>query len=560
MNDKQKNIALAKSDFLANYSKSYESAALKLPAKQMFIDAYNLGKLLPDIFKVLGSVSFKTAERWKKQLTDTGGDVDALAPNYKYKNISQRKLSEIEMKVFVDLLLDPRALDIGKCIAHTKYRLSMHGIPVSSSDMTYRRYAADFYEQNRLVWTRMREGDKALKDKFLPYVERDAARLEVGDVFVADGKTTTFNIINPYTGKAQKSTLIGHLDWKSKDIAGWELMLTENVQAIASSLRNAILRLQRIPKIAYQDNGKAFKARFFQNSPSFEESGFYGLFGRLNIEPVFSLPYNARAKVIERVWREFVEGGEKLIPSYTGTSPVDKPAYMMRNEKFHVKLHEQRYGTDGIAIKIDEAKEYIENFLRFYRLQECPHVAGKTIGEVFNESRAIENPVKENLLDDMMMQLQEGDSQVYRNGVRLLDAHYYAPELTNIVGDYVRVKVSIFDYSYVKIFNCDGRFICRAERQEKTHPMAKQLGTVKDQQDFKEKMKLQQRAKKSANEQTAQIMRWHQGASRMIADGTYGATAIVELPVSNEPAALPAPVGSTTAIDNSENIKTYLDD
>jgi putative transposase len=388
--------------------------------------------------------------------------------------------------------------------------------------MTFRRFAADYYEQHRTTWIQMREGEKALKDKLLPYIERDINRLEVGDVFVADGKTTTFNIINPYTGHAQKATLIGHLDWKSKDLAGWELMLTENVQAIASSLRNGIMRLGRTCKITYQDNGKAFKARFFQNSPSFEECGFYGVFGRLSITPVFSMPYNARAKVIERFWREFVEGGEKLVPSFTGTSPTDKAAYVMRNEKFHKQLHEEKYGVDGVAITLDEAKYFIDNWLSFYRSLESPHVSGKAIGEVFNEARIIDNPIQEKLLDDLMMQLEDKDYKIGRNGVNILNSHYYAPELTHIVGDDVRVKVSIFDYSYVKVFTCDGRFVCRAERVEKTHPMAFHLGNAKDQQDFKERLKIQQRAKKEVMHNTAIQMRYLQGAANMIADGTYG--------------------------------------
>ena len=36
-------------------------------------------------------------------------------------------------------------------------------------------------------------------------------------------------------------------------------MMTENTQCIASALRNSILNLGIIPKVVYQDNGKAIK-------------------------------------------------------------------------------------------------------------------------------------------------------------------------------------------------------------------------------------------------------------------------------------------------------------
>lgn len=559
LNEYQTRIALAKADFLTHYKNAYENADSIMVSKQQFIVSFNNGKLFPELFKTLGVVTFQTVEKWKKKLEDAGGDIEVLAPQYNYKNSkpAQRSLTEMEKKIFIDVLLDPRKMKIGKAIAHTKFKLQNMGIVSRAAKITFRRFATDFYESNRLVWTKIREGEKKLKDKFLPYVERNAKLLEVGDVFVTDGKTTTFNIINPYTGKAQKATLIAHLDWKSKAICGWELMLSENVQAIASSLRNAILNLRRVPKVVYSDNGKAFKARFFQHSPSFEECGFYGLFGRLGIEPAFSLPYNARAKVIERVWQEFIEGGERLIPSFTGTDPVNKPAYMMRNEKFHVKLHEQRFGTDGVAITIEQAKEYIEKFLEFYHSQPCPNVFGKTIGEVFAEARELENPIQEELLDDLMMQLQDDSQPIGRNGVKLLNAHYFNSMMTQLVGDDVYVKVSIFDYSYVKVFDINGKFICRAERQEQVHPMAFKLGTVKDQQDLKEKLKLQKHAKKIADQQTKEVMRVHSGAANLLLKtGTYGATHTVELPetVSQEPIAIPE------SVDDSQKVKTYLDD
>ena len=72
-------------------------------------------------------------------------------------------------------------------------------------------------------------------------------------------------------------------------------------------LRNSILNIGKIPEIVYQDNGKAFRAKFFTGDKDFEELGFVGVYGKLGIKPVFASPYNARAKVIERFFLEFQE-------------------------------------------------------------------------------------------------------------------------------------------------------------------------------------------------------------------------------------------------------------
>jgi len=47
------------------------------------------------------------------------------------------------------------------------------------------------------------------------YIERDISKLEVGDVLIADGHVLNFQVINPFTGKPTRATLVGFLDWKS---------------------------------------------------------------------------------------------------------------------------------------------------------------------------------------------------------------------------------------------------------------------------------------------------------------------------------------------------------
>jgi putative transposase len=150
-----------------------------------------------------------------------------------------------------------------------------------------------------------REGEKALKDKVEPFIVRDASILEVGQILVADGHRLNFQVINPFNGKPCRAVLVGFLDWRSGALVGYEIMLEENTQCIASALRKFNIKLGRIPDIVYQDNGGAFKAKFFQGGKNFEELGFSGLYGRLGIKSVFAAPYNARAKVIERFFLNF---------------------------------------------------------------------------------------------------------------------------------------------------------------------------------------------------------------------------------------------------------------
>lgn len=221
-----------------------------------------------------------------------------------------------------------------KKIALTKHILKERGISDFACDMTYRRFAKKYIEEHYDLWVFSREGAKALKDKVVPYIERDISKLEVGEVIVGDGHRLAFQVINPFDGKPCRPTLVAYQDWKSGALIGFEIMLEENTQCIASALRNAIINLGKIPKFVYQDNGKAFKSNYFV-----ENDGITGLFVKLGIQPIFAKPYNAKAKVIERFFREMQDSFERLLPSFVGSCIDNKPAYMKRNEKVHKENH-----------------------------------------------------------------------------------------------------------------------------------------------------------------------------------------------------------------------------
>ncbi len=507
--DKQKEIALAKDALLRAYEASFEGlkhGSIK-PAKLQFVEAYNTGELMPGVFKKLGERSFKTIERWLKEWRQAERQPMVLAPGYNYKETFETTLSEYEKRIFLDLLLQPQQIKISKAYKLTKYMLEKKGIIVTASEATYRRFAKEFERRNKELYTLMRRGEKALRDTILPYIKRDTSMLKVGDVFVADGKKTTFDVINPHTGKRCKATFVAYLDWASYDIAGWELMITESTQSVTSALRNGIIRLGKKPKIAYQDNGRAFRNRFFNGSKiNFEELGWSGLFASLGITAVYSIPYNARAKVIELRWKEMVETFEKLLPSFTGTSPVDKPAYMMRNEKFHKRYHEVL--TGNYVPTLLEAKELIEIWLEFYRSQPHPHKKEKTIGQVFNEGRGSGVDVSE--LNDLMMKWGDKPLPVRRNGVKILSGDYYSEALTPLVGEKVWVKYSLSDISEVVVTDLAGRFICRAQRRASVHAMAYHLGTPKDVEELKAQLKQQKRLEAEALKQGRELMKRHE--------------------------------------------------
>ena len=482
--EKAKQNALAKLDLIRKWQEFRRKAVNKLQADYDFVKLHNTSN--SHLFTVLGKISRGSLHRWKIMLDGTE-DYTRLIPNYKYVSVNEYRtcLTDEEIKIFMGLLLHPNRICIGKAIALTKYKLKEQGQSFIPADITFRRYAKWFKNNNYDKWVLARDGEKALSDKVEPYIKRDASLLDVGDILVADGHKLAFQVINPFTGKPCRATLVGFLDWKSTALVGYEIMLEENTQCIASALRNAIINLDMIQKIVYQDNGRAFRAKYFTDDKGFGELGFYGLYAKLGIETVFAKPYNARAKVIERFFKEFQEGFEKLMPSYVGSSIINKPAYLKRNEKFHSNLHNDYIPT------IEETIKMIDMWLKFKSSQPCTNAPNMTIAEVL-ENRKKQN-IDKSLLDDLMLATEV--KTIQRNGVRFLNCDYFDERLYGLRGK-VLVKYNLFDLTNVKVFTPKGEYLCTAERVTETHPMAKLLGTVEDSEDYKQKIQKQQKLKR----------------------------------------------------------------
>ena len=486
--EKCKQIALARLDVVHKWLEFRKQSQNKLQADYDFVKLHNTSN--SHLFEILGKISRGSLHRWFAMLNGTE-DYTKLLPQYKYSSVNDYRtvLNDDEIKIFMGLLLHPNRLSIGKAIALTKYKLQQHGQSYIPADITFRKYANWFKKNNYDKWVLARDGEKALSDKVEPYIKRDVSLLEVGDILVADGHVLNFNVINPFTGKPTRATLVGFLDWKSTALVGYEIMLEENTQCIASALRNAIINLDMIPKMVYQDNGKAFRAKYFNYDRGFSELGFNGLYSKLGIEAVFARPYNARAKVIERFFKEFQEGFEKLLPSYVGSSIQNKPAYLMRNEKLHKQLHNNFIPT------LEETIKMIDMWLNFKNSQPCPNAPNKTIAEIL-ESRKRQN-IDINLLDDLMLATEI--KTIQRNGIRFLNCDYFDERLYGFKSK-VLIKYNLFDLTSIKVFTIKGEYLCTAERVSETHPMAKILGDVKDFEDYKQKIvKQRQLRKKTIN-------------------------------------------------------------
>ena len=483
---------MAKADLLRLYTQCVDSArhGRKMQARTDFIRAYNSGMVYPALFESLGTVSWQTIEGWKRTVKTTGETFE-LCDSRGFCKKGLRALTPEQSQILLRCALHPNkpliseAIRMAWAIMHTK------GICNGHSQTTYRRWLKDWISTHHHIWTFTREGAQAWNDDCAMYIERDYNLINVGDILVADGHTLNFEIINPWTGKPKRMVLILWYDMKSNFPLGWEIMPTENTQAISAALRRAIIRLGKYPQVAYLDNGMAFRARFFQNT-DFQESGFDGIYRRLGIKTIFAWPYHGQSKTVERFFGTFAEL-ERMMPTYTGTSIQNKPPRMNRGEKLHGRVYDKIMGDQCLTMTQTHCL-IAAWFDEYARRPQRGHLEGRAPVDLLLEEKG--PGVDKAELTYLMM--SEDNRTIHRNGIKFHGTNYYDPALYGRRHP-VCIKYDLQDMSEIYVYGPNDEYICAARPIQKVHPAANILGTTEDQQRLKEHIEQKKRQEKEAS-------------------------------------------------------------
>lgn len=439
-----------------------------------YLGRYNEGSLHPNIFKLIGLVkSPRTIRRWREALGESN-NYELLIDGYQRKAFSHRSLTDDEVTIFKKIWLTPSQYDVQTAYKYTKMALEAQGFVDVSEYHVFKAFADDFKKNRYDAYILAREGEKALDDKVLPYVTKDNDDVEPGELLVTDGHKLDFQVINPKTGKKARAMMLAYFDQKSQGITGFDVMFSENTQCATSALRNSIINLGRYPKGVHQDNGKAFKNKFFTGNkkkklkkgqdPAIQDFVIRGLYEKKGIKVRFSAAYNAKDKPIERYFRTFTNSFSKMMPTYVGNNIENRPAWEKRNEKFIKNWHNTMF--KGYVPTIEEAIDMIQWWINeVYHEQPCPNVEGKTIGEVLESGKGPGVDIEE--LDELMM-LEKG-ATLDRGYIRFQGDSY---KLTTHLGighykkDKVMVRYSYHDRSIIKVYDGKGIFIGDAESSE----------------------------------------------------------------------------------------------
>jgi len=329
---------------------------------------------------------------------------------------------------------------------------------------------------------------KRFRDRCLPYIKRDWSLVPAMDAWVADHRLLDLWLPRRKWDDStrrevvswQRPWLTAFLDCRSWYPVGWILDFdSPNAHRVASCLVSAV-EAHGTPGHAILDNGKDFRAHMVaggRNRKSrqklFDERRTQPIMEALGIEVHWAIPYNAKAKVIERWFGILAAHFDRQWPTYCGHNTVSVPEQIAK-----LKAADIEPGYDIAAVRAALA-QWIDGD---YALAPSPAEAagGRSPLRAFAELRPVDYvPVRPPSADLAMLLTRGKRVRVERNGVYVhaFGQHYWSDELESRrcasardISRQVAYRYAESDPSRVWVFDArTDRFLCIANA---LHPLA----------------------------------------------------------------------------------------
>ena len=307
-----------------------------------------------------------------------------------------------------------------------------------------------------------REGQKAFRDRCAPYIRRTYESMASNEWWVADNHT--FDVITQGdNGQRHRLYLTAFFDARSGIFTGCYVTTAPSSQATLIALRKGILKYG-IPENIYVDNGREFltfdiggrghrKRKPKDGQERFEPPP---VFERLGIKMTNALVRNAKAKIIERRFRDVKDHLSRLFDTYTGGNVLEKP------ERLKGVLKNGEIPLDSTFT------EAVEELLDWYFNQqpyggEVVADRGKPRQQVYNENLHTKRVAGAEDLSLMLMRSAR-PQKVTRRGVHLdiagqrLD-YWNDDMLMNLLGKQVYFRYDPDDLSEVRVYDLEDCYI-----------------------------------------------------------------------------------------------------
>lgn len=410
-------------------------------------------------------VSVKTLYR-KRAAYKAGGIVGLVDMRGRRKHDSV--INDNLWQCFLYHYLDQSKHPVKACYDYTRMWAEQEHpelLPMPSYSSFYRRVEREIPLPVQVLG---RDGQKAYRDRCGLYIKRTYDDMASNEWWIADNHT--FDVmIRGDNGKPHRLYLTAFFDARSGIFTGCYVTTAPSSQATLYALRRGILRYG-IPDNIYVDNGReflTFDVGGLGHRKRKSQQGEFApppIFERLGIKMTNALVRNARAKIIERRFRDVKDRLSRLFESYTGGNVLEKPERLKQVIK-------------GDIVTDNEFTAIAEDLLTYY-FNEQPYGGaveadhGKTRMQVYRDNLHSKRVASVDDLDLMLMRSSRAQ-KVGRRGVHLniggSQIDYINDELRmHWMGEQVYLRYDPADLSTVRVYDLDNRYITTAACDNKT--------------------------------------------------------------------------------------------
>lgn len=427
----------------------------KVAATEKFVELQKVAN--PDL-----NISKGILYRKKKALK--ADDLAGLLDNRGTWKKGTSSIPEEVWQCFLSFYLDEAQHPIQACYEYTEMWIKREApqlLPLPAYASFYRKVQKAIPKPVEIMG---REGMKAFRDRCAPYIRRTYEGMASNEWWIADNHT--FDVqTKGENGSIHRLYLTAFFDARSGIFTGCYVTDAPSSQATLIALRKGIVKYG-IPENIYVDNGREFltfdvgglghrlkksQKDKFAPPPVFE---------RLGIKMTNAIVRNAKAKIIERRFRDVKDRLSRLFPTYTGGNVVERPERLKKVIK----------NTDNIPTDY-EFTQAVEDILTYY-MNEKPYSgavssdSGKSRMQVYREQLK-EKRVASELDLNLMLMRSTRSQKVGRRGVHLTVAgekiDYYNDDLIlNHFGESVYCRYDPEDISKVRIYDLSDNYIMTA--------------------------------------------------------------------------------------------------
>jgi len=441
------------------------------------------GHILPDVLKHF-QISRSTYFEWKRNYKNYG--LPGLADHSHLRREGKRKMTQEQQAFLCEQMLTqnrPKSLTIYE-IDYVPFCDTIGQEPVS-----YQTFLRAFDEIPDPVKVLFRHGQRAFDDSN-PYIERDLNSLKPLEMINSDHyRMDRFMITD--AGKLFRPWVTWWMDIGTRKALGWVMSLMPSQDTINLALYYVISKYG-IAENAYIDNGKDYKGKMFtgidasgkqynQYRQHIDEVIVRGIYQRFNINVIFALPYNAKAKPIEPAHRT-IHNLERRYYGYVGSNVVERP------EEFKGVV---AAGGKKYAIKMDNLPNFqqmeaqLDEIMWEYNNRKHDGLGGISPEEAWNERyqpRPLLNP------DDLQLLMMRPDTKLHRlhpQGIYFKHKRqnwYYHPGMVHLEGKSVGVRFdprNVDERGNVKsimVYDAKDRFLFEAPMRGKAPALGDNKG------------------------------------------------------------------------------------